>query len=73
MRKDERDFRGLNIAVIDPEYGKIKHSRVFDTYKSSEDFEKWLETEDIPEGSIVAAACKDECVTNLSDTVKKWF
>ena len=28
---------------------------------------------DIPDGRIIVAACKDDCATNLSYNVKKWF
>ena len=70
---DSNDFRGLNIAIIDPKDGRIRQGRVFDTYKTSEEFEKWISTENIPAGYIVAAACKDECTANLSDTIKNWF
>lgn len=42
-------------------------SRVFDTYKSSEELEKFIDRKkNLAEGSIVIAACKDECTSNLS-------
>ena len=45
---------------------KVEFSKVFDTYKCSDEF---METH-IPDGMIVIAACKDECVTALSDEAK---
>lgn len=57
--------RGLHIVVINSETGKIEVSQVFDTYQSSAAFNDFIAT-DIPMGHIVVAACKDDCVTNLS-------
>ena len=45
---------------------------MFDTYKSSVLFDKFIKRT-IPEGYIVIAACKDDCVTELSEEGKKWF
>ena len=41
-RDDSNEFRGMNVAIIDPNDGRIRHGRVFDTFKSSEEFEKWI-------------------------------
>lgn len=46
---------------------------VFDTYKSSKEFERLIEKFDFPKGFVVAAACKDDCMTQLSDKCKQWF
>ena len=35
--------RGLHVAVIDPLSAKVSKSRVFDTYKSSDDFEEFID------------------------------
>ena len=43
-------------------------NHIFDTYKSSENFEIFLkEQPPIPVGTIVIVACKDDCVKNLSN------
>ena len=67
-------FRGLHIVLINPESGQNICQGIFDTYKSSDQFEAFLrEQPPIPAGTIVIAACKDDCVTNLSEIGKKWF
>lgn len=63
---DGNDLRGLHIVLVDPESGKIKSKKVFDTYKSSEKLEKHIRC--IPDNLIVIAACKDEISLNLSET-----
>ena len=66
MNKNESGhFRGLHIVVINSLDGKVEMTKVFDTYKSSEGFNKYL-THDIPDGYIIIAACSDECISNLS-------
>ena len=47
-------------------------ARVFDTYHSSKELDAFIKTK-VPKDHIVVAACKDECVNNLSNTVKLWF
>ena len=64
--------RGLHIVLIHPYTGGVSLAQVFDTYKSSETFDRFIK-EFIPVGFIVVAACKDECVTNLSYEARKWF
>ena len=66
-------YRGLHVVAICPSTGKVNFARVFDTYKSSEAFEHLIKRNVIPLGHIVAAACKDDCVTKLSDLVQGWF
>lgn len=53
--------------------GKVIYAQVFDTYKTSEEFEIFLLYDEVPDGAIVIAACKDECWTSFSDTCKQWF
>ena len=48
-------------------------AQVFDTYKSSKNFENFLQKQIITSGHIIVAACKDDCVNNLSVKIKKWF
>jgi len=45
---------------------------VFDTYRRSDKFDQFID-EGIEEGHIVAAACRDDCITNMSEKGKKWF
>ena len=47
-------------------------AEVFDTYKSSDSFDVFIQSSVTP-GFIIAVACKDECVTNLSYAAKEWF
>ena len=47
-------------------------AKIFDTYKSSVELEKFIDKV-IPDGHIIAVACKDDCFTNLSDKCKQWF
>ena len=47
-------------------------SKVFDTYKSPESFDHFVK-QGVPDGYIVIAACKDDCVTKLSQKGKTWF
>ena len=61
--KNENDHaRGLHLVVINPRDGKVVAAKVFDTYKSSLAFEYHINSE-VPFGTIVVAACKDDCVT----------
>lgn len=54
---------------------ELEVAEVFDTYKTSEDFEKLVDISSTKfgEGSIVMAACMDDCVTSLSKKCKQWF
>ena len=58
--------------VMNTRNGKVETSQVFDTYKSSEKFEAFIDKK-IPAGFMVIAACKDDCTTNLSTKAKDWF
>lgn len=60
--------RGLHVVIISPKNGEVEQARSFDTYVSSEELEDALL--DIPNGYIIAVACKDECSTNLSHSVR---
>ena len=64
--------RGLHITVVNPSNGKLEFAKVFDTYKDLDDFATFVAIS-IPDGYIVAAACKDECMTNLVQAGKDWF
>ena len=60
------------MIVINTATGKVQSAKVFDTYKSTVLFDKFIKRT-IPEGYIVIGACKDDCVTALSEEGKKWF
>ena len=65
----------MHIVVINPISGKVEEARVFDTYSSSEAFEAFIDKDmgDMEEGTIVVAACWDDCTKALSLPVKCWF
>ena len=59
-------YRGLHIVVVNLKTGKIEYAQAFDTYKRSTEFDEFIE-DPIPKGFIILAACKDDCITNLSE------
>ena len=70
------NYRGLHLAIINPFNGNVESAQVFDTYKSSEQLDEFIEVpanQAISEGFIIVAACKDDCVTHLSQKAKSWF
>lgn len=71
-QNEHGNFRGLHIVVVNPFDYKIESAKVFDTYKSSVELEKFIEKA-IPTGHIVVAACKDDCAKGLSWSGRKWF
>ena len=71
-RNEHNHYRGLHIAIINPVNGNVETARAFDTYITSELLDQFIKAH-VPEGYIVAAACKDECHAILSDKVKLWF
>lgn len=60
------------MVVINPANGKVSSAKIFDTYESSDRFDDFI-TNYVPANYIVVAACKDDCVTNLSQKGKQWF
>ena len=52
--------RGLHLVVINPTNGMVETAQVFDTNDTSNRFNEFV-SNDISEGNIVIAACKDEC------------
>ena len=72
MKNANNHDRGLHIAIINPITGTIEVSRIFDTFHSSSEIDKFIKA-GVPDNYIVVAACKDDCVTNMSETVRKWF
>ena len=71
-KNESNNFRGLHIIVISPKNGHVIAAKVFDTYKSSAGLNDFLNS-DIPKGSIIAAACQDECSEKLSEKAKYFF
>ena len=67
--------RGLHIVLVNPSDGKVEMAQVFDTYKTSETLEVFIGGMPalLRDGMIVIAACKDDCVMNLSVKAKSWF
>ena len=47
-------------------------AQVFDTYANSQSFDDFI-TNKVRDGLIIIAACKDDCVTNLSRKGKEFF
>ena len=70
--KGDYFWRGLHVVVINPKNGTVEEANIFDTYKSSERLEKFIEKE-IPQGYVIAVACSDECSRKLSNKCKNWF
>ena len=65
--------RGLHIVVINPYAGHVEIAKVFDTYKSDEGLVEFMKTSHIPNGFIVATACKDECTVGMRFPTRQWF
>ena len=66
MTKNENGtIRGFHVVVINTFRGSIEISKIFDTYKSSEEFDKFTAIK-FPKDWIMAIACKDDCSKNLS-------
>ena len=70
---DNKDMRGLHIVVIDGIQAKIEYAQVFDTYKSSEKLDQFIDGFEKSQYQIVIAACKDDCVKKLSRKAKLWL
>lgn len=70
---ESRRLRGLHVAVIRPSDGQVVSAKAFDTSASSTGLEDFISNAEIPEGYIIAAACMDDCASNLSETAKVWF
>lgn len=66
-------FRGLHIVIINKSNGKVKIAKVFDTYKSSQELDAFIDNTILRNGNIVVIACKDDCVTSLSENAKQWL
>lgn len=60
------------MVIINPMNGFVKMAKAFDTHASSNEFDQFIK-EEIPDGDIIVAACKDECIGHLSINAKFWF
>ena len=69
VKNENKHYRGLHIVVINTPYGTVEFAKVFDTYKSSAELDDFID-QGVPEHYIVVVACKDDCVTNLSNKAK---
>ena len=68
-RNESGHDRGLHLVIINPLNGAVELSQVFDTYKGDHKLPS-VSTRYIPPGYIIVAACKDDCVTQLSEKDK---
>ena len=57
LKNTKNHFRGLHVVLVNPLNGKIVFSKVFDTYTSSDLFEKFILELEKSQNSIVIAAC----------------
>ena len=65
-------YRGIHIVVLNSYRGSIVLAEIYDTYKSSEDIDDFV-TCHIPLDYIIIAACKDDCVSSMSQLAKDFF
>ena len=72
QQNENGHYRGLHIVALDPERGEVLAAQAFDTYVSSALFDQFI-SRGIPQGTIILAACKDECVSKLSDRGRQFF
>jgi hypothetical protein len=69
-----RNFRGYNVAVVEPHSGTVEHRDVFDTFLSEAESARLTDLIDrVPAGRIVAAAVKDDGVGKLTDEAVRAF
>lgn len=74
VEKNKNDHeRGLHVVLINPTNGKVDFAKVFDTYEPSNDFVQWITANKEKKGSIVVAACQDDCSKSMPVFCKKWF
>ena len=71
---NEQELRGLHVAIINPSDGKVEYIAVFDTYKSPDSLDSFINCDaSFYTERIIAVACKDECSKHLSYKAKEWF
>ena len=64
--------RGLHVVVINPESGEVESAKIYDTHMHSEGLDAFIKN-GVPDGYIVAVACKDECANNISNNIRLWL
>lgn len=67
-QNENGNFKGLHIVLLNGKTGKMETIECFDTSDKKmecEELDAFIESE-IPNGFIVIAACKDDCVSGLS-------
>lgn len=72
-RSGQDNSRGLHLVIINPFTGIVEMAQVFDTYQDGACFADFIKWYDIPDGYIIVAACKDDCVSKLTDKGKEFF
>ena len=50
-------YRGLHIVIMSPNTGIVVFAKIFDTYKSSEALDSFIENNSYERGHIILAAC----------------
>ena len=69
-----RNFRGYNVAVLDPRSGAVAERDVFDTFVSRTESARLAEfIARIPAGWIAVAAIRDDGVAQLTDDAVQAF
>jgi len=69
-----RNFRGYNVAVVDPRSGRVERRDVLDTFLARAESARLADfIERVPAGSIVAAAIRDDGVGQLTDDAVRAF
>ena len=64
--------RGLHVVVLNPANNEIEWHGTFDTYYCGDLLDDFIWNE-LPDGYIVVAACKDEMTESISPVARKWF
>ena len=54
---ESNNQRGLHIVVVDASTGEVTNAKAYDTYKSSEVMEYFIDNLHVPDNHIVVAAC----------------
>lgn len=69
------NMEGLHIVVINKVNGDILCKKVFDVKISFEELDNFIKNigMKLQDGSIIVAACKNECTNKMSMDAKIWF
>ena len=69
---ENEDLRGVQIVLFNRKIGTVVFAKAFDTFYRSDGFDKFIQTK-LEDNLIIIAACKDDCVKNMSEKGKQWF